>query len=186
MTVNMENVVGSGNIGREVDLNNLATDADPDDAEVEYDETESHWLRTTYDNGVVLLFSSGSYIIVGCNSPTELLEVRDKFISMLSSFGIVDEDVEDNFSVKNIVSTAMLDREPPINLNALSIGIGLNTVEYEPEQFPGLIYRPTDVDCVVMVYTSGKIVITGARNKEQAEQAKDSINQTIEDVFGGI
>lgn len=186
MTVDIQNVVGSGDIGREIDLTTLSEDADPDNADVDYDESESHWLRVDYGIGVVLLFGSGSYIIVGSDSPEELLEVRDNFLEFLDSLDIVPIDVDDKFSVKNIVATSTLSREPPINLNALSIGLGLNNVEYEPEQFPGLIYRPEEVDCAVIVFTSGKLVITGGKSEEQANQAKDVMEDKIESVFGGI
>lgn len=187
MTITMQNVVGSGDLGREINLQTLSEDANPDNANVEYDTSKSHWLRVDFDKGAVaLLFNSGSYIIVGADTPPLLIEARDDFVEFMSDFGIVEPDVDDKFSVKNIVSTALLDREPPINLNALAIGLSLENVEYEPEQFPGLIYRPESVDCVVIVYTSGKLVITGAKSQEQAEAAKEIMDEKIDEMFGGL
>ncbi len=182
----MQNVVGSGDLGREINLKTLSEDADPDNATVEYDTSKSHWLRVDFDEAVALLFNSGSYIIVGADTPEYLVDARDDFIAFLNDFDIVEMDVEDDFSIKNIVSTAMLNSEPPINLNALAIGLSLENVEYEPEQFPGLIYRPEDVGCVVIVYTSGKLVITGAKSKEQAEDAKEIMDEKIDELFSGI
>ncbi|MGZ4904706.1 MAG: TATA-box-binding protein, partial [Halobacteriota archaeon] len=55
-------------------------------------------------------------------------------------------------------------------------------VEYEPEQFPGLVYRMSDPKVVVLVFGSGKLVITGARKPEDATDAVDQIVQDLKRV----
>jgi transcription initiation factor TFIID TATA-box-binding protein len=47
----------------------------------------------------------------------------------------------------------------------------LESTEYEPEQFPGLIYRPSDFDAVLLIFATGKVVITGSKDLETAETA---------------
>ena len=79
--------------------------------------------------------------------------------------------------VQNIVASS--DLGAPINLNAIAITLGLENVEYEPEQFPGLVYRLTDPKVVVLIFGSGKLVCTGARKKEDAEEAVDKITAEL-------
>ena len=55
------------------------------------------------------------------------------------------------------------------------IGLGLENIEYEPEQFPGLVYRLDDPDVVALLFGSGKLVITGGKKPEDAEEAVDKI-----------
>jgi transcription initiation factor TFIID TATA-box-binding protein len=70
-----------------------------------------------------------------------------------------------------------------LNLSALAIGLGLEVTEYEPEQFPGLVFRPSDHDCVLLVFGSGKVIITGATSIPAADEAFDSLRKHIEDLF---
>ena len=70
-----------------------------------------------------------------------------------------------------------------MNLNALSIGLGLEAVEYEPEQFPGLIYRPPDFPAVLLVFANGNAVITGAADGKTAEEAFNHLQTKVEGLL---
>ena len=74
---------------------------------------------------------------------------------------------------QNIVASANLGRV--LNLNAIAIGLGLENIEYEPEQFPGLVYRMATPKVVMLLFGSGKIVITGGKKPEDAEVAVEKI-----------
>jgi len=67
-----------------------------------------------------------------------------------------------------------------VNLNTLAIGLGLEAVEYEPEQFPGLIYRPEAFPAVLLVFANGKVVITGAADVETAEETFSHLQTQVE------
>lgn len=58
-----------------------------------------------------------------------------------------------------------------MNLGAVAIELGLERTGYESEQFPKLIYRPTEFDCVLLIFSSGEVVITGASEVDTAQQA---------------
>jgi transcription initiation factor TFIID TATA-box-binding protein len=75
--------------------------------------------------------------------------------------------------VQNIVASA--DLHSALNLNAIAVGLGLENIEYEPEQFPGLVYRLSDPKVVVLLFGTGKLVITGGRKPEDAANAVDQI-----------
>jgi transcription initiation factor TFIID TATA-box-binding protein len=81
-------------------------------------------------------------------------------------------------TVQNIVSSA--DVGCPLNLNSVCIGVGLENVEYEPEQFPGLVLRLDSPKVVVLLFGSGKMVITGGKIPKDAEDAVDRIVKELE------
>jgi transcription initiation factor TFIID TATA-box-binding protein len=90
----------------------------------------------------------------------------------------VDDDPE--ITVQNIVTSADLGRN--LNLNAIAIGLGLENIEYEPEQFPGLVYRLEEPSVVALLFGSGKLVITGGKEPADAREAVDVIVSRLDDL----
>lgn len=82
--------------------------------------------------------------------------------------------------MQNIVTSADLGES--LNLNAIAIGLGLEDVEYEPEQFPGLVYRVDEPDVVTLLFGSGKVVITGGKEPGEAEQAIKQIRDDLDEL----
>ena len=80
--------------------------------------------------------------------------------------------------VQNIVSSADLDAS--LNLNA--IAIGFEHVEYEPEQFPGLVYQLDDPEVVVLLFGGGMLVITGGKQPADAEHALSVVEARLTDL----
>ena len=66
-----------------------------------------------------------------------------------------------------------------LNLNAIAIGLGLENIEYEPEQFPGLVYRLSDPKVVILLFGSGKLVVTGGKKPEDMVNAVDRIVEEL-------
>ena len=79
--------------------------------------------------------------------------------------------------VQNIVATSDLGAQ--IDLNAVAISLGPGKVEYEPEQFPGLVYRIDEPKVVLLLFGSGKLVCTGARKPHDVEEAVEKITQEL-------
>jgi len=71
--------------------------------------------------------------------------------------------------IQNIVASAELG--DALNLNAVALGLGMENIEYEPEQFPGLVYRMFDPKVVLLLFGSGKLVITGGKSPKDCENA---------------
>ena len=80
-------------------------------------------------------------------------------------------------TIQNIVATASLEGE--LNLNEVAMGLGLDNVEYEPEQFPGLVYRINEPKVVMLLFSSGKIVCTGGRKKEDVSIAVEELSKIL-------
>ena len=89
----------------------------------------------------------------------------------------LEEDNEfsaEDFDISNIVITH--DYERPVDLNTLIISLPFDKCEYEPEQFPGLIYRLDEPKAVCLIFSSGKCVITGTRTVEESNRAADILD----------
>ena len=168
--LNVVNMVGSGKFDVELDLRVLSGDLG-DVAEYDPDDHTGMHIRLS-NEALVTLYRTGSYHIVGVESEDVLAEAREELVERLEALNIDANPDYDGFDVRNIVCTADYGRG--VNLNALAIGLGLENVEYEPEQFPGLVYRPESHNAVVLVFGSGKLVITGLTTLETASSVFDS------------
>lgn len=62
-----------------------------------------------------------------------------------------------------------------LNLNAVTVELGLENTEYEPEQFPSVIYKPNDLPCTILLFSTGKIVITGIKTEGAAQKAYERV-----------
>lgn len=175
--ISIANAVGSGDLGVELDVAEVESDLDL--PYTEYDPSNYHglYLRLVEGGPLITVYRSGKYIISGCSTFNQLYETNDAFLTTLSELNIVEAETETGFTVQNVVCTAQLDG--PVDLNTLSIALGLESVEYEPEQFPGLIYRPADHPAVLLVFANGKTVITGASDVDTAEDAFKHLQEEV-------
>src|SRR6056297_1627345 len=176
-TINIENVVASTGIGQELDLQSVAMDLEGAD----YDPEQFPGLvyRTQSPKSAALIFRSGKIVCTGANSTTAVHESLDIVFEKLRELQIPVDD-EPEVTVQNIVTSADLGTD--LNLNAIAIGLGLENIEYEPEQFPGLVYRLDDPDVVALLFGSGKLVITGGKQPEDAKEAVDKIVSRLEEL----
>ena len=176
MEIKIENVVASATAGGELDLQKLATSL----KNAEYDPERFPGLiyRVKEPKTALLLFSSGKMVCTGAKSVEEAKEVVRRVVKKIKELGM-DVSDEPEIEIQNIVATSELN--VPLNLNNIAITLGLERVEYEPEQFPGLVYRVEKPKVVALLFGSGKIVCTGARNEEEIREALDQIVKELTD-----
>ena len=175
--ISIANAVGSGDLGVELDVAEVESDLHL--PHTEYDPSNYHglYVRLVEGGPLITVYRSGKYIISGCSAFEQLYETNDAFLTTLSELEIIDAEAETGFTVQNVVYTAQLD--DPVDLNTLSIALGLESVEYEPEQFPGLIYWPADYPAVLLVFANGKIVVTGASDVDTTEDAFKHLQEQV-------
>lgn len=172
--VEVVNIAATGDLGVEIDIKKLVEDVDFEVAN--YDaEFNAAFLRIQEDEELVILYTSGKYILRGGDEFDRMHEVKTKFLNTLSELGIEFQTTE--FEVKNVVCVG--DLENTVNLNAANLTLGLENTEYEPEQFPGVIYRPEKSPCVLLIFNSGKVVVTGGATREDAQSAFDLLHQEL-------
>ena len=178
--VDIVNVVASGSLGVELDLNTIAKEL-PEIVDYDPEKYPGAYFRFGESRPLITLYRTGKYIITGAGSEEEAATIREEFLQLLKDNSILSAAEDDWYRVQNYVSTAEIGQS--LNLSALAIGLGLEVTEYEPEQFPGLVYRPPEHDCVLLVFGSGQVVITGATTIEDAEQAFSDLRERISDLL---
>ncbi len=171
------NVVASGDLGRELDVAAVAEDITAGVVKTQGGEYRTPTLYVKQEEGspLVTVYESGSYHASGAGSVAEAESAKDWQVEALADLGIEVSDV--SFGVPNVVVVGDLERD--INLNQLVIGLGFEATEYEPEQFPGLVYRPEDLECVFLIFSSGCVVIPGAPDAETAFDGFDELKEEL-------
>ncbi len=170
----IENVVASSSLGSKIDLNNASSVLDGS----EYDPEKFPGLvyRTRSPKTSILLFSSGKVVCTGGKTFDDANNSVNMLKTMLNGNGIDTSD-EIEVKVQNIVASFGLGHT--LNLNSVAITLGLDRVEYEPEQFPGLVYRPRDCNVVLLLFGSGNMVCTGAKDIESLEKAIELVREEL-------
>ena len=173
-TYKIENVVASASLGIELDLQALAMSLDG--SEYEPEQFPGLIYRIKDPKAALLLFKSGKVVCTGAKSSAQVNAAIKKVLKQIEGTG-VSVTKEPEIVVQNIVASSDLGQE--INLNAIAISLGLERVEYEPEQFPGLVYRLDEPKVVVLLFGSGKLVCTGGKTLEDIGKAVDKISAEL-------
>lgn len=177
--LSLVNLVGSLHLEQNFDLSALSTDI----GKTEYhpETYPSMIYRPFEDRSIsVLTPSSGRLSIVGARSKQELIDGADDFLATLSSLNIEIKVTSSDILIQNIVVNYDLGRE--FDLSAVAVAFGLNDVEYEPAQFSGLIYRSHVGSSTVLMFASGKVVVTGASTYSGIIQAQDELHERLEEI----
>lgn len=172
--VKVENVVASIWIGTTMDLEMIDSKVD----EVKYDRKRFPGLiyKLEAPKAVILIFRNGKAVCTGAKSIEDIYTAIDMVTKRFKGIGVPIEN-EPEIKIVNIV--ASYDLESDLNLNAVAVGLGMENVEYEPEQFPGLVYRIKEPKAVVLLFGSGKVICTGARRLEDVERAIENIKKEL-------
>ena len=127
-------------------------------------------LRIREPRTTALAFASGNMVCTGAKTETEARLAGRKYVRILQKHGIPVSFR--NFKIQNIVASAEIPH--CLKLMELSHTYG-PYVSYEPDLFPGLVFRTTAPKLVFLLFRSGKIVITGARCREEIESTFTSL-----------
>jgi transcription initiation factor TFIID TATA-box-binding protein len=172
-TVGIENVVASATLNQKIDLNSVVKAF----AGVEYRPEQFPGLvyRLKKPKTATLIFNSGKMVCTGAKSESQARLAVKKVVQELKANGIVIMGKPD-IKVQNIVGTANLHGKVDLE----KANYSLEKTMYEPEQFPGLIYRMDEPKVVILLFTSGKLVCTGAKWEEQVHEAVNKLHARLE------
>ncbi len=174
--IRIENVVASATLKVEIPLEEVVKKIEG--VEYEPEQFPGVVLRMKQPKTACLIFSSGKLVCTGAKSPKETREAVANVVKMLRKIGVkVPENYE--IDIQNIVARANLGRE----LNLDSIAFELENAEYEPEQFPGLVYRINEPRVAFLLFSSGKIVCTGAKTIADIKRAIEKLDRRLKE-FG--
>jgi transcription initiation factor TFIID TATA-box-binding protein len=169
-------IVATGKLSRELELEAVADDLEAYSCQYNPEQPPGLHLKFYEDGPTVTMFRSGSFNVRGASTIDEAFENKSIVEERISNLGI--GATVTNFSVTNMVFTADLERR--LDLNTLSVNLGLENIEYEPEQFPGLVYRVEQG--VILIFSSGKLVVTGFTDTGNAQRAYDKLCSKLTDV----
>ena len=170
----IENVVASTSLGQELDLKAIALALGG--SEYEPEQFPGLIYRIKDPKTAILLFRSGKVVCTGAKS-LEAVKTAVAVVSKQIEAAGLSIKKNPEIEVQNIVATADLGAQ--VDLNTVAITLGLTSVEYEPEQFPGLVYRLDDPKVVLLMFGSGKVVCTGARKPSDVERAVERITADL-------
>ena len=170
--MSFQNVVASGTLGHRIDLNAIMKSF----PNVEYNPKKFPGLvfRLRRPKTTTLIFNSGKMICTGARSEKLARSAIRRVVRLLRENGIVLLS-EVQIEVVNIVATIDLGAGVDLELAEST----LDNVMYEPEQFPGLIYKMQEPKVVFLIFASGKLVCTGGRSEASVSEAVEKIGKML-------
>jgi transcription initiation factor TFIID TATA-box-binding protein len=172
--IHIENVVASATLNQKVDLNAVVKSYPG----VEYRPEQFPGLvfRLKRPKTATLIFNSGKMVCTGAKSEKEARRAVMKVIKELKKGGIIIIS-KPELKIQNIVASAILGGMIDLEKAAYSLGKTM----YEPEQFPGLIYRMDEPKVVILLFASGKLVCTGAKKEQDVYDAVYKLHGILEE-----
>jgi transcription initiation factor TFIID TATA-box-binding protein len=172
--INIENVVASATLNQKVDLNAVVKGYPG----VEYRPEQFPGLvfRLKRPKTATLIFNSGKMVCTGAKSEKEARRAVMKVVKELKKGGIIIIS-KPELKIQNIVASASLGGMIDLEKAAYTLGKTM----YEPEQFPGLIYRMEIPKVVILLFASGKLVCTGAKREQDVYDAVHKLHGILEE-----
>lgn len=147
-----------------------------EEAEYEPEQFPGLVYRLNEPKTATLLFRSGKANCTGAKNVEDVRKTVNILSEKLERIGVKVYKNPD-IVIQNIVATSDLKGE--LNLSEVAMALGLENVEYEPEQFPGLVYRFKEPKVAMLLFGSGKIVCAGATKIEDVLLAVDKLSKEL-------
>ena len=171
-SLKVQNIVATTSLEKDVSLSKLAR-TQPN-TEYNPETFPGLVLRIKKPKSAVLVFSSGNLVCTGVKYIAQVREVIDQVIKQLRKIG-VRVTIRPKINVQNIVASGSIN----LNLNLNTLSLELENTEYEPEQFPGLVYKLEDPTATFLLFSNGKLVCTGTKNKDQLDESMKQLNKNV-------
>ena len=172
-SIKIQNVVASVTFNQKFDLNAIVRG----NPLVEYRPETFPGLvfRLKKPKTAILIFRTGKMVCTGAKSEKEAKKAVNKVVKELKASGIIIPG-KPEIKIVNMVASANLQGKIELEETVCF----LSKVMYEPEQFPGLIYRMDSPKVVILLFASGKLVCTGATKEEDVHTAVENLRQQLE------
>jgi len=173
--IEVQNIVAFVDLKTELDLERLAFEL-PDS---EYDPDRFPALIVKFKEPKIsfLVFRNGKMNCTGADHISKIEAGVAKLVKQLRDLGI-EIKKDPKITVTNVVATVDLG----IVMNLDEIALNIENVEYEPEQFPGLVYKPYDSTVSVLIFGTGKLVVAGLRDASEARAVVDGLLERLREA----
>ncbi len=166
--IKIQNIVVSSSLEKDIPLIKLA-EALPN-TEYNPEQFPGLVMRIKEPKTSALIFSSGKIVCTGAKSLAKVRESVKKIIQNIEKIK-VKITVDPKIQVQNMVASGSVGMD--LNLNYLALN--LENTEYEPEQFPGLVYKLPGTRATFLLFSNGKIVCTGTTSEKKLKEAVEKV-----------
>ena len=175
--IKVVNIVISTSLKHDIPLEKMA--ATLSNTECNPEQFPGLVIRIKEPKTSALIFSSGKVVCTGARSLDKVEESIKKIIKSLEKIN-VKITIKPEIVVQNIVASGSVGMD--LNLNTLAMR--LRNTEYEPEQFPGLVYKLIDpeVKATFLLFSNGKVVCTGTKSEAEVNKALDKLIENLKKV----
>tara|TARA_Y100000310_G_scaffold337252_1_gene423861 strand:- start:1220 stop:1777 length:558 start_codon:yes stop_codon:yes gene_type:complete len=174
--ITVQNIVASTSFKKDVPLIKLA-EALPN-TEYNPEQFPGLVMRIKDPKSTALIFSSGNIVCTGAKSMTKVRESINKIIENLAKIKL-KITITPKITVQNMVASGCI-KDMDLNLNSLAME--LENTEYEPEQFPGLVYKLAGTRATFLLFSNGKIVCTGTRSEVKLKEAVQKLVEVLKNL----
>jgi len=175
--ISIVNIVVSTSLEHDIPLEKMA--ATLSNTEYNPEQFPGLVIRIKEPKTSALIFSSGKVVCTGARTMEEVSEAIKKIIKSLEKIGIKIK-IEPVIHIQNIVASGSVGMA--LNLNTLAMK--LDNTEYEPEQFPGLVYKLPEDKATFLLFSNGKIVCTGTKSEEEVLRVVEKLIKNLKKVLG--
>ena len=174
-SITIVNIVVSASLGHDVPLEKMAQTL----PNIEYNPEQFPGLvlRIKEPKTSALVFSSGKIVCTGARTMQEVEASIQKIIQAVGKIGI-HITIKPEVHIQNIVASGSVGMD--LNLNTLAMK--LKNTEYEPEQFPGLVYKLAEAGATFLLFSNGKVVCTGTKSDAAVHRALDMLIENLKKV----
>lgn len=171
--IKIVNMVISVDFADKIDLDKVANTLE--NTEYAPEQFPGLVYRLKDPKSAVLIFSSGRMNCTGTKSMNDARKVIRTVIKEMKNLGFKVK--KPTITIQNIVAVASLGKK--VDLGEI---LQLENTEYEPQQFPGLVYRMKDPKVVFLIFTSGKVVETGSKDEEMMVNAYKKLKKKLKEI----
>ena len=173
--INVVNIVVSSDLKHPIPLEKMA--ASLSNTEYNPEQFPGLVLRIKEPKTSSLIFSSGKIVCTGARNFEDVKKAIVKIKEAVAKIGI-KITITPKIEVQNLVASSAIGG----NLNLNTLAMKLSNTEYEPEQFPGLVYKLMDAKATFLLFGNGKVVCTGTKSAEEVKIALQKLIVNIEKV----
>ncbi|MFC1691565.1 TATA-box-binding protein [Nanoarchaeota archaeon] len=173
--IKVVNIVISSSLEHDIPLEKMA--ATLSNTEYNPEQFPGLVIRIKDPKTSALIFSSGKIVCTGARTMENVEKSIQEIIKSLEKINI-NITVKPEPKVQNIVASGSIGMV--LNLNELAMK--LENTEYEPEQFPGLVYKLPQAKATFLLFSNGKIVCTGTKSEKEVHEAVDKLIENLKKV----
>jgi len=173
--IKIVNIVVSASLGHDIPLEKMA--ATLSNTEYNPEQFPGLVIRIKEPKTSALIFSSGKIVCTGARTMANVHESIRKIIKSLEKINVKIKEFPE-VKIQNIVASGSIGMD--LNLNVLAMK--LDNTEYEPEQFPGLVYKIPELKATFLLFSNGKIVCTGTKSEEEVHKSLDKLIENLKKI----